>query len=268
MSNMILGSIGSIVGTITVSDIIERKMKNYDTIVNSPVDSVSIIMPAFNEEQFIEKAASSIMYQSIILEYPDLFEFIVVDNGSTDNTPYIADIFADKVVKSPKGKLNARNFGTDISKNNIIVAVDADIYYPFDWLNTLLKTFKDPKIVGVSGTILDYNFPNIPSDLYTIIGSINRVYSPTRMYGGNCAYYKSLFYQIGKFNENINQFNVKEMVKEEEKDFGDKLSNYGKVVYKFNAAGVHLGGMKTGCRMGYTSADICQNYRFGIERFG
>lgn len=269
MNILKVGTLG-ILGTFGASTVIENSMKNYDTDVQPPVDKVSIIMPAYNEKDFIEKAASSIRYQSIILNYPEYFEFIVVDNGSTDDTIYLATAFADKVVRSSRGKLSARNYGTNLSSGNIIVAADSDVYYPYHWLNTLLKPFRDPNIVGTTGTILDYNFPGIPSTFYIIGSALKRVTRPLQMQGANCAYYKHIFNKIGQFDESINQFDVKQMVHEEEINFGKKLSNFGKVAYKFNAGCIHLGGIRTGCRMGYIdrSSDTCTSYKFGIERFG
>ena len=139
---------------------------------------------------------------------------MIVDNGSTDNTREIATKFADKVVSSPRGKLSARNYGTSISRGNIILAADSDVYYPIHYMNTILKAFRDPDVVAVSGTLLDYSFPNIPPTLFIILSPIWRMINPLQMYGGNCAYYKHLFYKIGQFDENIDQFNADQVVKE------------------------------------------------------
>ena len=210
LNTCIIGALGM----ISASHIIESDMKNYDTDIQPPIDTVSIIMPAYNEEEFIETAASSIRNQSIISRYPEYFEFLIVDNGSTDNTREIATKFADKVVSSPRGKLSARNYGTSISRGNIILAADSDVYYPIHYMNTILKAFRDPDVVAVSGTLLDYSFPNIPPTLFIILSPIWRMINPLQMYGGNCAYYKHLFYKIGQFDENIDQFNADQVVKE------------------------------------------------------
>ena len=210
LNTCIIGALGM----ISASHIIESDMKNYDTDIQPPIDTVSIIMPAYNEEEFIETAASSIRNQSIISRYPEYFEFLIVDNGSTDNTREIATKFADKVVSSPRGKLSARNYGTSISRGNIILAADSDVYYPIHYMNTILKAFRDPDVVAISGTLLDYSFPNIPPTLFIILSPIWRMINPLQMYGGNCAYYKHLFYKIGQFDENIDQFNADQVVKE------------------------------------------------------
>lgn len=262
------GILGTL-GTLSTSSVLEQAMKNYDTDIQPPADTVSIIMPAYNEKDYIEKSAPSIKNQSIIQEYPEYFEFIVVDNGSTDNTMELAKPFADNVIQSNRGKLSARNAGTNISKGNIIVATDSDVYYPPHWLNTILKPFNNPRTVATSGTILDYNFPKLPTPFYVIASAIRRITRPLYMYGANCAYYKHIFNKIGQFREDINQFDVYQMMKEEELNFGIRLSRFGEVVYKFNAACIHLGSLRTGCRMGFANreSDACKAYKFGIERF-
>jgi glycosyltransferase involved in cell wall biosynthesis len=278
LGTLFVGTIGLLQNTIRVSELLENRMKDYDMVLSCPPEKVSILMPAYNEEQFIEKAASSIRCQSILFEYPEMFEFIVIDNGSTDRTMELALPFADKVVRSSRGKLSARNYGTEIAKGNIIVATDADIFYPFGFLNTILKPFTDvdkndnENIVGTSGTILDENYPGITKTWFPLQSSVVRIMDNNRMFGGNCAYLKDAFYEAtnGGFNESINQFDVYEMIEEEEKGFGRKLSALGKVDYVFNAGAIHLGGMKVGCRMGFVDrfSTECANYKFGIERFG
>ena len=277
LSGLLFGAVGLLQNGIRMSEYLEEKMKDYDMAIESPIDKVSILMPAYNEEQFIEKSASSIRLQSIVLEYPEMFEFIVIDNGSTDRTIEKVLPFADKVVQSPRGKLSARNYGTHMASGNIIVAIDADIFYPFGWLNTLLKPFNESNdneiVVGTSGTVMDYHFPDIPRTLFSIGSSIGRVINNNQMFGGNSAYLKDAFYEATNgygFNEDINQFEVKEMLEEEERDFGRKLSALGKIEYVFNAGCIHLGGMRTSCRMGFSDrfSQECASYGFGIERFG
>lgn len=265
-----------ILGTLTVSGFIEREMNNPDMDTFEPIDTVSIIVPSFNEERFIKKTLSSIRGQSIIEEYPQSFELIVVDNGSTDNTVSIAEKYADKVIiENRKGKLNARNTGIRESSGNIIVAADADIYFPCFWLNTIMEPFNNidnpynTNISGVSGSIYNSNLPGIPTFVYNIAHFIDKtIVYPNNMSGANSAFWKHHYYELGGFNENINQLNAEEMHQEEERDFGTKLTKLGRVIFKLNAKCVHLGGEKTGCRIGTTSRDKCIDYGIGIKRFG
>lgn len=256
------------VGTELLSNTIELKMKNYDTDVQPPVDTVSMILATYNEEPFIEECVKSLKDQSIVQQYPEYFETILVDSQSKDKTVEIAIPYIDKIVLAPRGKLTSRNMATDLSKGNIIVSVDADTQYPYHWLNTLLKPFNDPTISAVSGSTFDYTIPSMPGQLNTIGTLFNKKFlHPNQMYGRNCAYWKHLFYLTGKFNENINQFMLKTIIKEEEYDFGDRLAKFGKVVFKLNASCIHFGGIKSGCRLGTGNKDICNTYKFGKDRF-
>lgn len=259
---------GALVSSLAISDIIKYQMDKPDMKTKPPVDSVSIIMATLNEERHIEMCLSSIRDQTIIKIYPHNFEIILVDSGSRDRTVELARPYVDKIIHVPKGKLTARNLATDQTSGNIIVSVDADCYYPENWLNTLLSEFYDPNVVAVSGTAFDNEMHPFAQNFIYILDNIGRVISyHNKMSGRNSAYYKHLFYLTGRFNENINQLDVDEMLKEEEHGFGDRLAKYGIVKYKLNAATVHLGGYRGLCRIGLRD-ERCENDKIRIERFG
>ena len=263
------GAIG-ILGTLGTSAIIENEMENYDTDIQPPIDSVSIIMPSYNEESFVETAVLSIKDQSIIYNYPEYFEFILTDSQSKDKTVELAKPYVDKIISAPRGKLTARNLATNQSKGNIIVSVDADTFYPHHWLNTLLKPFSNPKyknIVGVNGSTIDRSIIGVPSSIRNIIELVDKMMYPYKLLGRNSAYYKHSYYMVGRFDENINQFNMQEMLKEEELGFGNRMSKIGTVIYKMNASCVHLGGQKIACRWNFENKDACTPYGFGKDRF-
>jgi len=270
-------AVSGILGTLTVSGFVKREMDNPDTQTYEPVDKVSIIIPSFNEEPFIKKSLSSIRGQSIIQEYPDNFQIILVDSGSKDKTVELAAPYVDKIINVPiRGKLTARNVAMDQSDGNIIVSVDSDSYYGPFWLNTLLKPFNnihdqhyDPNIVCVVGSTYDPHIPGIPTEIRNIAELVDRnILNPKRIVARNSAFWKHYYYRAGRFDESINQMNVDEMMKEEEYSFGEKLSKLGRVVFRMNANCTHLGGQRIGCRLGTTNNSICKNYGINIERFG
>lgn len=267
----------TILGTLTINGFIEREMNNPEIETFKPIDTVSIIVPSFNEEKFIKKSLSSIRGQSILNEYPEYFEIILVDSGSSDNTVPIAEPYVDKLITTKvRGKLTARNLATLHSNGNIIVSVDSDTYYPSFWLNTLLEPLNNidnhqynPNISGVVGSTYDPDIPGIPIPIRNFAEIADRkIIHPVQMVGRNSAYWKHNFYQTGLFNETINQMNVKAMVKEEEHDFGTRLSKIGKIIFKLNANCVHLGGQRIGCRLGTSDKTSCSTQGISIERFG
>lgn len=278
------GSVATISGISILSDIIESKMFIEDTDIKPPIDTVSIIVPSYNEEQFIETCLSSIINQSIFQQFPEYFEIILVDSNSTDNTVNLAKTFLrlhndglynniskDRIIIAPRGKLISRNMATDIAKGNIIVSTDADTYYTYHWLNTLLKpfsSFKGFKVAGSVGGTLDYSITNIPGKIHNIVEILNRkILNPNQMIGRNSAYWKHLFYLSGRFDTTINQFNIKEILGEEEIGFGNRLSKFGEIIYQLNALCIHLGGQKVACRLNVVEKKLCDYYGIGKERF-
>lgn len=266
-------AISGVLGTLTVNGFIERQMNNPDIETVKPIDNVSIIVPSFNEEAFIKKCLSSIRGQSIIQEYPEYFELILVDSSSNDKTVELAEPYVDKIINVPiRGKLTARNLAIDQAKGNIIVSADSDSYYGPFWLNTILKPFNNMEydnLICVVGSTYDQSINGIPTPLRNIAEWLDRnMLNPRRIVGRNSAFWKHGAYLVGKFDETINQMNADAMLKEEEYGFGEKLSKFGKIVFKMNANCIHLGGERIGCRHGFVNRDKCTNYGIGIERFG
>lgn len=264
------GTIGGL-GALSLGSIIESRMKEYNTQVLQPVDTVSIIVAVYNEADFIGTALSSLRNQSIIEQYPDSFELIVADSCSTDGTIEIAKQYTDKVIITSRGKLTARNEATDQANGNIIVSVDADTYYPYHWLNTILEPFNNlnhEPIIAVSGSTFDSTVPNVPDQLYVLSDTLyNYIFNRSRMVGRNSAYYKYAFYLAGKFDESVDQFNIWDIFGEEEKNFGIRLSKLGKVIYKLNASCYHLGGFKSIGRWFKHDKKLMDKYQFGTDRF-
>lgn len=110
--------------------------------------TISVVIPAWNEEKYIEVALDLIAKQTI-----QPLEVIVVDNNSTDNTVAIAKKKGARVIKeTQQGITPARNAGFNAAKGDIIARTDADTHVPPNWLETMIEIFdSNPDIVGVSG---------------------------------------------------------------------------------------------------------------------
>lgn len=91
---------------------------------------ISIIMLTYNREQLVSRAIESVLIQT----YRD-FEYIIVDNGSSDRSGRIADGYAEKdarirVIHRKRGNIGlGRNEGLDAARGDYITFIDDD-----DWL--------------------------------------------------------------------------------------------------------------------------------------
>jgi len=97
---------------------------------------ISVIIPAYNEEKYIEKTLKSIKKQNF-----KHYETIVVCNGCTDNTKDIAKRYADKVLVIKEANVMlAKNKGASVSKYKKLIFLDADT--KFNDSNALYKISK------------------------------------------------------------------------------------------------------------------------------
>ena len=104
---------------------------------------ISIIVPVYNVEQYVEKCVQSIINQT----YKNL-EIILVDDGSKDNSGHICDELKLKddriqvIHKQNGGLSDARNAGLKIAKGEYIGFVDSDDYIAEDMFETLYNLNK------------------------------------------------------------------------------------------------------------------------------
>ncbi|HWC63697.1 MAG TPA: polysaccharide deacetylase family protein [Rhizomicrobium sp.] len=114
--------------------------------------SVTVLIPAFNEEKVIVTTIERILAS----DYRDL-EVLVIDDGSKDHTAYIAraHFMRDSrvsVISIPNGgKANALNMGLARARGEVVVALDADTQFNPDTISRLVRWFDDPWVGAVAG---------------------------------------------------------------------------------------------------------------------
>lgn len=105
---------------------------------------VSVIIPVYNVEQYIDRCLETIVSQT----YTNL-EIILVDDGSMDSCPQKCDEWAKKdnrikvTHKKNAGVGCARNTGLDIALGDYITFVDPDDYLSIDAIETMIKRITD-----------------------------------------------------------------------------------------------------------------------------
>ncbi|MFC1581038.1 glycosyltransferase [Thermodesulfobacteriota bacterium] len=118
---------------------------------------VSIIVAAYNEEKSISKCIQNLLN----LEYPDeLYEIIIVSDGSLDETGHIAKRYeGNRVIvleyKENRGKTAVHNDATKIAKGDVFVFVDADTTLNKEFLQQSLFYLENERYGCGSG---DYTF--------------------------------------------------------------------------------------------------------------
>lgn len=107
---------------------------------------ISVIIPAYNTESFLEKCVNSVAEQT----YPkELLEIIIVDDGSTDSTGQVADNLAKKysnikVIHQPNGgSSNARNHGLREATGDYIGFVDSDDFLSPNAYKELMEAIEE-----------------------------------------------------------------------------------------------------------------------------
>lgn len=179
--------------------------------------SVSIIIPAYNEQEHIEKTIRS----ALALDYPpDKLEVIVVDDGSKDRTYSRAIRLQSARVrvfrKSNGGKASALNYGIARARGEIIISMDADTFAESFALKQMIARFYRPDIMAVTSSIAihrpDSFWQRIQHIEYYLTVFLRRAFSLINSIyitsGAFSAYRKSFFekhggYDVGNITEDL-----------------------------------------------------------------
>ena len=118
---------------------------------------VSVIVPMYNAEKYIEQCLDSLVNQTI---FEDM-EIIVIDDGSTDQSGHIADIYADNYCGSIKvvhqeciSQANAVNRGWKMAKGEYIAECDADDFCSMRMYEKLYDMATNPKYDGKADVVV------------------------------------------------------------------------------------------------------------------
>lgn len=101
---------------------------------------ISIIIPVYNGEKYLRPCLDSMLQQT----YTN-WELILVDDGSTDNSPSICDEYAklsriSVIHRKNGGQAIARNEGLSIAKGEFVSFVDCDDWFEKDMYESMIKT--------------------------------------------------------------------------------------------------------------------------------
>ena len=180
---------------------------------------VSVIIPVFNVEQFVEKAIISALQQ------PEVFEVVVVNDGSTDTTQDILNkltaanerikvYFHEKKIN--KGRSASRNLGIQKASGNFIAFLDADDYFLPNRFTNDFKVFRENSNCDGIYNAVGFHFYRKATELelkthqlYTVTQKVTPEALFKNLLYGKCGHFhidgltvkKSVFEATGLFNE-------------------------------------------------------------------
>lgn len=183
--------------------------------------TVSVVVPARNEEEMIGGCLESILRQE-----PAPHEVILVDNGSTDQTGQIARSLGVKVIYQPKPGLHiARQTGLEAATGEVVAATDADCRVEPGWIAAIEEAFSDPEVVETYGPLEFFDGPLFDRLLsrygYPLfLGLMAKLGQPNTA-GGNHAVRRQVALEVGGYDVPYGE-DLRLML---------KLKQRGKIVY-------------------------------------
>jgi len=173
---------------------------------------ISVVTPAYNVESYISATINSVLDQT----FTD-FEYLIIDDGSTDNTLAIANSFAARdpririISQSNRGCAGARNTGVKNSQGEYISFIDGDdIWHPTKLMVQLSQIQSLPKQIGAVfcwSELIDENAQPMGKKQMATVGT----YDLYRLLQGNCPQgnascllvRKQCFEEAGLFDETL-----------------------------------------------------------------
>ena len=194
------------------------RSKTYLITGNPPKTRVSVIVPARNESENIIKCIESISFQ----DYPsELFEIIVADDFSTDNTVLLVNDFIKKhslkniyLVELLNSRISYKKQAITeamrVSKGDLVITTDADCIVSPRWISTIVEYYETFDPVIMVGLVRFYDEKTIFQKLQSLeflslivsgIASIKLGF-PIICNGANLAYSKKAFDEVGGYESN------------------------------------------------------------------
>ena len=197
--------------------------------MNTKEPTISLIIPAYNEEKYIGQCLDSVIKNS----KGKFFEIIVIDNASKDNTNIIASRYSNVKVfyEERKGLTRARQRGYNESKGEILAYIDADTIMPEGWYEKTFNEFsKDEKLACLSGPGYFYDVSKLNQwflkNIYWRILVMTTYYFVGYMtLGANFAIKKDVVSKMGEFDTSIEFYG-------EDVNIARRAHQFGKVKFK------------------------------------
>lgn len=214
----ILGSFVWFIGSFCYTFLFRYRQLHWHDIPIAIQPMITIMVPAHNEEIVIENTIEYLMNH---LNYHN-YEVLVMDDGSTDDTPVILERLREKYsklrvirIEKNKGKAHAFNIGVGFAKGKLILSNDADTLPEPDALIKYVNYFLREDSTNISAVTANMDVQNRSTllgksqtvEFSSIVGVIKRtqigVLGAIYAYSGaNTIYRKDALIDVGLFRQN------------------------------------------------------------------
>ena len=118
----------------------KREPQGKSRTSNARPPTVSVVIPTLNEAKYVEHTLASVEIQS------GPKEVIVVDGGSTDDTPECAARQGARVITARQGRARQMNAGAARARGDVLLFLHADTTLPPDALASVWQALSDPRV--------------------------------------------------------------------------------------------------------------------------
>ncbi|MDD2467522.1 MAG: glycosyltransferase family 2 protein [Desulfobulbus sp.] len=206
---------------------------------------VSIVIATFNRDDVLKKTLDKFL---LIECYDIIYELIIVDNNSSDNTKFVIEKYLNKlpivyILEKKQGKNNALNSALKIIKGKVVVFTDDDVTPEVNWLKVIVDSCDRWPAIRVFGGRVE---PVFPRDVNKFISSADfssyvfgryqpypdeQISEGTTPCGANCWFRRSVFDDGFLYDPDIGPCGIARISGSEMELFDRLMKNGEKIVY-------------------------------------
>src|SRR5690606_27010149 len=170
----------------------------------------SVVIPLYNKSKMIGRTI-----QSVLDQYCQNFEVVVVNDGSTDDSAEVVMSFKDERIRlinqNNKGVSAARNRGIAEARYDWVAFLDGDDSWNPDHLEeicTMMRNFTQEKVFVTSFVFSDNRFAfkhDRSADIFKVENYFKEVVKETLMWTSIVVVHKSCINVVGGFNEKLSR---------------------------------------------------------------